>query len=293
MVDSLETKTVKRLLSWVSILSGVVTAHTREQHIRVQFPDPYSAALIQRMLGNYSIFQKAGFGFGLLNDKSLEGIFLNLLVMAEFEMMPWGRALQHLVLEGPYSQNGVHLSRLPFILLPQECVVTGQNLHLNRNNYNSTQGHPKGRIKSAEARDAWKPMQKKLRAAFDASLALEGITDRSTLLAQHRENFSVFWEAYKVLIEKLDMPYTPRYLLFEAYQDIAFDELFLNLFVHRFGRDVPIDMDGMPPLFNKTLAGKRLSDFENASGQAVDGLGQILGPEFITLKQLDDYFIPA
>jgi hypothetical protein len=294
MFDPVEIKTVKRLMRWVTILSGLVGAQTTKTHRKALLPDPYSAALVKRMLNNYENFKQFDFGFGLLNDQSLDGIFLYLLVMAEFEFMPWGRALQHLILEGPYMKKnggGIRLSRLPFILLPQECVVTGQRLPLNRRNYNSAQGHAKGRIKSGEARDGWKPMQKKLRAAFEAGEALEGITDRSALLAQHRKNFSVLWSAYKVLIEKLDAPYTPRYLLFEECQDIAFEEIFFNLFFYRFGRDTPINQKNLPHLFDASLGGKRISDFENAAGQAVDGFGRMLGPDYITLKQLDDYFI--
>jgi len=92
-------------------------------------------------------------------------------------------------------------------------------------------------------------------------------------------------------VEKVDTPYTPRYQLFEECRDISFEDFFLSLFVGRIGRDEPLTMESLPPMFEESLAGKRLADFEDETGQPVNFMGIPFGPEYVTLKQLDDYFL--
>lgn len=289
MPDTLETKAVKRLLRWVSLLTAVVLPI--QEQIRVQTPDPWTAALLFRMKEAFEQVQQAGFGFGLLNDKSLEGLFLQFLILHEFDITPWGRLFQHLVQEGTQQPGkSVFLSRLPFILLPQECVVIGKSLGLTQKNYNRVQGG-KGKIKLLEASESWKVMQRKLRASLEATVALEGLTNKDQLLKQHRENFSIHWEVYKILTEKAEMHYTPRYHLFPECQDIAFHSVFLDLFFDRIGRDKPISQDELPPIFDQRLIGKRITDFVDANAHPVDAVGDPVDEDVISLKQLDDFFL--
>lgn len=295
MPDNLETKAVKRFARWITVLTALVVAPEPPEglSLNVTFPDPWSATIVQRLFADFHAVKKADLGFGLLNDKSLEGLFLYILLDAEWAVTPWGRTFRSFVVDNPIGSGGIRLSRMPFFLLPQECIVTGESLGFDKNNFNSPQGHPKGKIHVLNAKDDWKTWNAKMGAAFDAIEGLKEVEgDRDAIFQRHQDNFSILWEAYKMITEKVDRPYTPRYMLFETYKDIPFPEVFLNLFVERLGRDVPIDIEDWPSCFSKSLAGKRVTDFEDTNGQPVGSDGVPLDPKhFITLKQLDEYFI--
>jgi len=177
MPDTLETKAVKRLMRWVAMLAALVAAPlAKESEIRVHCSDPYTAAIVTQLLQAYTATGRAGFGFGLLNDKSLDGLFLNCIFNAECSVTPWGRAWQHVALEKPIRKEGqVYLSRLPFILLPQQCVVSGRDLGFSRTTYDSIQGGPKGKIKAVESKDGWKARKAKICHAFEAFQTLDEV----------------------------------------------------------------------------------------------------------------------
>lgn len=263
----------------------------------------YESHIVNSLRNLLETFRKKYLGGEYHLTHEWEMYFFWIVLYQELEKTSWGKCItQSLEDKGhmgfkPFKDKNIYVSKMPFFLLPTECVSCGESLELTasdlynkqkRIRFKHQEDHPEHGYKCWQLWKDKRSVFKEIYACFD-SIVPDGKQHFNLNLIS--QEFEKLWRAYRFLVSiYLEShngqmrPYTPRYTLLASYTHMNHD------WFQRFLFREPLNLAHLT-MFKQEVDGKIIAPLENELGQPVNNKGQILSDPYISLKRLEDYFI--